>query len=299
MEMLIADHSTPAAARLIKSNEKASISKRRKFSLNLNVTPTSGPRPDPATHKVAKKYSSKVYKTRSVNTSRADVMYEDEAKADPDYTKVKSCRARLFMAAAKPMSDSTRVQRLFFNLGQNLYLDKQPDKTEVGEGSLRLSLWKSNAIDKFQRVGARFSITLNFDAIQQIKAHADDINLSLSLTDNENFIGFCLTLGQMLFLTIEPDICMVNLRKWYKPVANRNIPEAELRPSKEGVLLSYEQFKRFDEFLNTQLSTEFTTFDSHIFCCEREDHDDAKCGMCTMQGLLPIQRDFRRLLDEW
>ena len=238
------------------------------------------------------------YNTRAIAMTTAEVLYEDVVKDSPEYVKGIHSRGKLFMGSAKSSEDAVRSHRLFFNLGQNLYLDKQHDKTGTGEGSLRLSLWKNNAIDKLQRVGARFSITLNFDAIRQIKKEAEDIKMSLSLTDNEHFVGYCLTLGHQIYLTVEPDLCSVNLRKWYRPLAKQDDPEADLLPSREGIRLTYDQFKRFVEFLESQLNSEFPSFDSHVFCCDRHDHVEAICSMCNAQGLLPMQREFKRLLDQ-
>lgn len=281
---------------------RPSLAQRRNFTLGLNISPEPTlqgnlPSTAPTLAKGRKKASK--YNPRAIQTTTANVLFEDEVKANPEYSQAISCRGRLFMGSNDHSNDSTRAQRLFFNLGQNLYLEKLPDKTGVGEGSLRLSLWSTNSIDKLQRVGARYSITLNFDAISQVKKEAEDIKMALSLTDNENFVGFCLSLGQMVFLTVDPDICSVNLRKWYKPSDTKNDPETDLRPSREGIRLNYEQFKRFVEFLESQLTTEFPSFDTHVFCCNRYDHVEALCDMCNVQGLLPIQREFKRLLDDW
>ena len=81
--------------------------------------------------------------------------------------------------------------------------------------------------------------------------------MSLSLTDNEHFLGYCLSLGHQIYLTIDPDLCSVNLRKWYRPNFKKDDPEADLLPSREGIRLSYEQFKRFVEFLESQMISEF------------------------------------------
>ena len=277
---------------------KQSLAKRRNVSLGLNLTPSHPYDDKIPSHSVTPVKARKTSKftTSAVVTTAANVLYDDEAKANPEVTQGFSCRGKLFMSSAKSADSKAR---LFFNLGQNLYLDKQMDKTGVGEGSLRLSLWKTNAIDKLQRVGARYSITLNFDAIQQLRKEADDVKMCLSLTDNEEFVGYCLTLGHMTFLTVEPNMCLVNLRKWYKPLDVMHDPEGDLRPSREGVHLSYEQFKRFVEFLDTQLNTEFPTFDNHVFCCDRANHKASSCTMCNVQGLLPIQREFKRLMNEW
>ena len=256
------------------------------------VLPTSR-----ATPREKKKTSR--YNTRAIALTTANVLYEDDIRANPEHVREFDSRGKLFMGSAKTSEEAVRSHRLFFNLGQNLYLDKQPDKTGTGEGSLRLSLWKNNAIDKLQRVGARFSITLNFDAIRQIKKEAEDIKMSLSLTDNEHFLGYCLTLGHQIYLTIEPDLCSVNLRKWYRPSVKKDDPEADLLPSREGIRLTYDQFKRFVEFLDSQLNSEFPSFVSHVFCCDRHDHIEAICNMCNAQGLLPMQQEFKRLLDQW
>ena len=278
---------------------KESLGKRRHFNLDLSISPNPTIQTDipPTPHAPSKPKRSTKYNIRPIKMTAANVLYQDEVKANPEQSKSTSCRGRLFMGSSNSSEESVRTQRLFFNLGQNLYLDKQPDKTGNGEGSLRLSLWKTNAIDKMQRVGARFSITLNFDAIHQIRKEADDIKLSLSLTDNENFLGYCLALGQMIYLTVDPDICSVNLRKWYIPKITKDDPDGDLRPSREGIRLSYEQFKRLVEFLDAQLTTEFKSYDSHVFCCDKFDHEESQCSLCNVQELLPMQRQFKRLLD--
>ena len=284
---------------------RPSLAKRRGFEGNVVVHGSPTPHPEgfiphtPQTPMKPQKKNAFRYSSKAINMITADVLYDNEVRDNPENAGKITCKGRLFMGSAKSLDESSRNQRLFFNLGQNLYLEKQPDKTGVGEGSLRLSLWKNNSIDKLQRVGARFSITLNFDAILQIKRESDDIKTGLSLTDNENFVGYCLSLGQMIFLTVDPDICSVNLRKWYKPTHLKDDPEGDLFPSREGIRLSYEQFKRFVEFLDTQLTTEFPSFDTHVFCCDRMNHDPHRCNVCNVKGLLPIQREFKRLVALW
>ena len=279
---------------------KLSIAQRRNFALDLNLspTPTNQGKTPPTPQTPSKKKVSR-YTTRAVKMTAGSVLYQNEVKANPQQANTISCRGRLFMGSNDTSQDPIKGQRLFFNLGQNLYLDKQPDKTEVGAGCLRLSLWKTNAIDKMQRVGARYSISLNFDAIHQIRKESEDIKLSLSLTDNENFMGYFLSLGHMLYVTVEPDYCCVSLRKWYKPLHCQGDPEGDLLPSREGIRLSYEQFKRFVEFLDSQLVTEFPSYDAHVFCCEKPQHSPADCTLCNPKGLLPMQKEFKRLLDVW
>ena len=253
--------------------------------------------PTPRAPSRAKKASR--LNSHDVKTKTAKALYADQVKENPGSDRIVTRSGRIFMGSTNSSAESCKPQRLFFNLGGNLYLDKTADKSGQCEGALRLSLWNINSIDKLQRVGARFSIVLNFDAIMQIKQEAEDIKTALSLCDNENFMGFQLSLGSLSFLTVEADMCSVSLRKWYKPACARDDPEGELRPSREGIRLNYEQFKKFVEFLDNQLLTEFPSYSTHVFCCDKVDHLVKGCTMCNVQGLLPMQREFRRLLDDW
>ena len=145
----------------------------------------------------------------------------------------------------------------------------------------------------------RYRILLDYDAICQIKKEADDIKLALSLCDDSSFLGFCLHLGGLCFLTVEPDVCVVNLRKWYKPLESKDLPEGELKPSREGIMLSYDQFKRLIYFLDDQLMNEFPTFSEHTFICDSESHNPDTCSMCNVGGLMPMQIEFNRVAELW
>ena len=223
----------------------------------------------------------------------------DEVRENREAEKKPSCRGKLFMGSNSSEAARSRPHRLFYDLGQSLYLDKYFSRTVLPEGCLQLSLWKQNSIDKPQRVGARYRILLDYDSICQIKKEAEDIKLALSLCDDSSFLGFCLHLGGLCFLTVEPDVCVVNLRKWYKPMETKGDPEGELKPSREGIMLSYDQFKRLIEFLDEQLLNEFPSFSDHAFICDKETHNPDSCPMCNVDGILPMQNEFKRFVQVW
>ena len=87
--------------------------------------------------------------------------------------------------------------------------------------------------------------------------------------------------------------------EWYKPLESKWDPEGELKPSREGIMLSYDQFKRLIEFLHDQLLNEFPSFSEHIFICEKETHNPDNCPMCNVKGQLPMQKEFKRFLEIW
>ena len=267
--------------------------------------PTNGGKIPSTPQAPARKKAIPRYNSRSVRTTRASTYYANTLKEGTDTsaptttTPLSNSRGQLFMGSTQSTDQSDKPQRLFFNLGQNLYVDKQIDKTGSGEMMLRLSLWHTNAINKLQRAGSRYSILLNLDAIYQIMREADDIKLALSLSDDQNFFGYSLMLGRLKFLTVEPDMCSVSMRHWYQPAHQYDQPaKPDLRPCREGIRMSYDQFKRFIEFLDVQVHTEFPSYASYVFCCDRDDHDPDACSMCYQEGVLPIQREFQRLLDD-
>ena len=210
----------------------------------------------------------------------------------PHQVKRVSCRGRLYMSSAT--SPLPKAQRLFHSLGQNLYIEK------ISQGNddrfMRISLWHTNAIDKLQRAAARYSALLNFDALAQIESSMDDIMTSLGLIDNSHFVGFALHLGAMLFLTVEPDRCHVSIRKWYKPTATKQEPEGDLKPCRDGIMLNYDQFNKFVQFMQNDLLQHFPDYAMHVFGCDRTDHDETDCTMCNVKGLLPMQRTYNNHL---
>ena len=110
-----------------------SLAKRRNVKLTLDLSPNPTTQeddlpPTPQAPPRGNKKSSR-YSTRAIALSTANVLYEDEVKANPEHVREINCRGKLFMDSSKSSEEAVRSQRLFFNLGQNLYLDKQPDKT--------------------------------------------------------------------------------------------------------------------------------------------------------------------------
>lgn len=296
-------HGEPLAKRRNFEGVKFNLDPSNQHALTTSPKPTNGGK-IPPTPRAPSRGVKQVprYNSRSVRTTRASTFYANLIKEsnDPEPSTIDP-RGCLFMGSSEIAKDSIRKsQRLFFNLGQNLYIDKQSDDTGRGqEGMIRLSLWHTNAINKMQRAGARYSIKLDFDALMQIKRVADDVKVALSLCDDENFFGFVCCLGNLKFLTVEPEMCVVNLRKWYVPSHTQDESRPDLRPCREGIRMSFDQFKKFIEFLEGQMNTEFPSFSTHIFCCDREIHYVEHCyfrrDLC---GTLPLQREFQRLLDD-
>ena len=284
-------------------SENEPLAKRRHFAgskFDFSPKPTYQGRMPPTPQAPARVKKNVGYNSRSVSTTRASTLYANVLKESSMSNRPLGSRGRLFMGSTQMNSSSSlKPQRLFFCLGQNLYVDKYADKAKKGQWLMRLSLWHTNTINKLQRSGSRYSILLDYDAIHQIKKEAEDIKIALSLCDDENFVGFALPLGGLKFLTVEPDMCHVNLRHWYKPAYSRDDPVPDLKPCREGIRMTYEQFKKFIDFLDVQMTTEFPNFKQHVFICDRLDHDAAYCPMCTEQGKLPIEREFERLLDDW
>ena len=84
--------------------------------------------------------------------------------------------------------------KLFYHLGSGLYIDRcfnnrayYSPKPE--EEALRIGLWHVNSIQKHQRAGSRYSVTLDFDALHILKSSAGEIENALKLCDQECFLG--------------------------------------------------------------------------------------------------------------
>ena len=110
--------------------------------------------------------------------------------------------------------------------------------------------------------------------------------------DNANFFGYALPLGGMMYLTVEPNRCYVSIRKWYKPASTKECPDSDLKACRDGIMLSYDQFKKFVVFMQDELLQHFPDYATHVFSCNRDDHEGSECSMCSVKGLLPIQRAY-------
>ena len=195
------------------------------------------------------------------------------------------------------------VGKLFYSLGGGFYLDKPYSsagyysaKAEVE--SLRLGLWHVNGIQKHQRAGSRYSVTLDFDAIHILKSNAAEIERAMKICDSETFLGFTASLGRSWFLTVEHDNCSVTIRRWFLLNQNRGDPEAELLPGRDGFKLGYDQFRKLRLFLEKHLDQYLPSFKSHVFACNKADHTPKTCPICSIPGRLPLERNIQRLLGK-
>ena len=67
-------------------------------------------------------------------------------------------------------------------------------------------------------------------------------------------------------------------------------------PLRDGIRLSYEQFKRFQTFMNNQLNKVFPSFKTHVFKCDRGDHVAENCDICVRHGYLPLEKQINRIM---
>ena len=192
------------------------------------------------------------------------------------------------------------AEKLFYALGQGIFLDQPtafPSYQRANAGGLlRMSLWFQNGIQKMQKSGGRFSVSLDFDALHLLKANLEDIERALRMCDEANFLGYSLHLGRQWYATVERDECSLNLRRWWILNDHKEDPNVELLPSRDGLKINYSQFKRFKEFLNDQLEKAFPNFPEHVFKCDRNDHDAETCQLCKPKGMLPMAKQIYRLL---
>ena len=268
---------------------RPSIAKRRHFSLGL--LPTS---PSPSLNEGSiPPIPNAPTKFRKPSISQRKAAEQDNAGKSHPLLHPAPCRGRLYMGTA---SSSPQPNRLFYNLDQNVYVEKCA-QGKLEDRALQISLWNTNSINKLQRAAARYSVVLNFDALCQIEAATDDIMKALSLIDDSNFYGFALSLGGMLFLTVEPNRCHVSLRKWYRPAPTKEDPEADLKPGRDGLILNYEQFNNFVLFMQDELLQECPAFAMHIFSCHRSDHNQHSCTICNVKGMLQMQREYTRHIE--
>ena len=191
--------------------------------------------------------------------------------------------------------------KLFFEIGAGIYLDNPHTSSFSGNHSknnlLRLGLWKVNNITKFQRIDSRYSVTLDFNAIHQIKSALPDIENALKISDSETFLGYALNLDRNWFLSVEKDDCNVNIRYWVALKSNQQDPEAELIAGREGLRLNYEQFKKFRLFMEKHLEEYYPTFKNHVFKCDKPDHDVSQCKICRPHGRLPLHKYDEKRYD--
>lgn len=193
--------------------------------------------------------------------------------------------------------------KLFYHLGSGVYIDKPhrspsyyaPNTNQEAQ-DIRIGLWYVNDIQKHQRAGSRYSVTLDFDALHLLKSNAAEIEKSLKICDSDSFLGHVTYLGDYWFLTVEHDQCSVNIRHWFALKQNQGDPEAELLPGREGFKLGYNQFRKLRVFLEKHLDEYLPSFKNHIFRCDRADHAPAQCPLCSVCGRLPLERNIQRLL---
>ena len=198
------------------------------------------------------------------------------------------------------LTGADEAAKLFHNIGGSLYVDRAPSsqqKKETGDESVRLALWHENSIQKMQRTAAgRFEVTLDFDAVVLLKENLE----GMRECDKPKFLGYALHLGNHLFLTIERNDCVVNIRKWFVPSEQRASvggQEVELLPTRSGLRLNYGQFRRLADFLETVFLEMFPQFNRHVFVCDQPDHEPTACKMCSLKGMVPVQKHVFACLD--
>ena len=110
--------------------------------------------------------------------------------------------------------------KLFYHLGSGLYIDRPFNSPAYyspngHQDALRIGLWHVNSIQKHQRAGSRYSVTLDFDALHLLKSIGGEVENALKLSDQDCFLGHATHLGRNIFLTVEHDQCSVNIRHWF------------------------------------------------------------------------------------
>ena len=165
------------------------------------------------------------------------------------------------------------------------------------EGRLSLSLWyHSSGSGQLQKASSRFSVLLDFYALYLMSINLEDIDRALAISDTANFLGFTLHLGKYWFVTIERDDSCVSIRRWWSLGKDKGNPTAELLPSRDGLKLNKQQFKKFKLFLQNQLHAVFPTFANHVFTCDKPSHVVEDCTICRPLGVLPMQTQIHRIM---
>ena len=159
--------------------------------------------------------------------------------------------------------ESKGATKLFHALGNNLFIDRpyQSSFTKENEGGLlQVSLWYSNSLSQMQKSNGRYGVTLDFDQLHLLQENLEDIERALSLSGEERFLGFVLPLGKKWYVTVESGKCAVSFRRWLCFDSSVKDPHIELMPSRDGVRLTYEQFRKFQTFMSSQLNKVFPDF---------------------------------------
>ena len=189
--------------------------------------------------------------------------------------------------------------KVFAEIGSNIFLDVPPSNNQAREnveGTLRMSLWYENALGKRQRCDSRYSVPFDFDALTLLKENLEPIEEALRLCDSDRFLGFSLNLSKLWYATVEHGDCSVSFRHWWRRTAAKTDPTTELLPSRDGLRLNYDQFKRLSTFLNDQLGAVFPHYKDHVFKCDRPDHVASSCDLCTPLGFLPLERQVNLIM---
>ena len=213
-----------------------------------------------------------------------------DTKRGEEIWKVSRGQGTLYMADEE--SSGETKPRLFFPLGENVFIDKP----SPNGNTFRIALWKNSESSGWQLVNnRRYKVLLNLGQLSLLRANLAPIEEALNGWKRKTFRGFRLHLGKNLYATVEMyEECRLSFRKWYCPKEEKGLAIPCLEPSNVGVYCEQDQFEELKVFLLDPLCDEIKSLNNFKHPCSKRGHDKDVCEICNPRTRLQMDKHYRQ-----